>query len=115
MDILNKRTMKLLFCVRKAVSFWSKAKGLMLSPAHPLLMCFKKPRRSSLHTWFVFFNLQIYYLDCSGKVVEKTSMTPFSYYVPQKAACFVLEVPQAENFPAMCGDVLVFVSSSFEH
>ena len=104
-DLINKKNSKHIN-VQLAYSILSKTKGLMFSKKKILLMVFNKERKISLHGWFVFYPLKIYYLNKEMKVIEKTILRPFSYYSPKNKAYFVLEVPYSFDFNAEIGDFL---------
>lgn len=105
MDLVNKKNSKQIDA-QFAFSILSKTKGLMFSKEKALLMIFDEERKISLHGWFVFFPLKIYYLNKEMKVIEKTILKPFSYYSPKNKAYFVLEVPYSFDFNAEIGDFL---------
>lgn len=107
MIITNNKTGKTLNNVYCADSFLSKIIGLMFSKPQALLMIFQKPSKVSLHTWFVFFPLQIYYMNRYGRVVESTIMKPFSFYSPEADASYILELPADFDFCAETGDCLL--------
>lgn len=73
-------------------NFFSKARGLMFSKPKNLVFEFDKPKIVSLHTFFVFFPIDALFLDHKKKVVEKTTMRPFSFYTPKKKAKYVVEI-----------------------
>ncbi len=107
MIITNNKTGQILNNVYCANSFLSKIIGLMFSKPRAVLMIFQKTSKVSLHTWFVFFPLQIYYMDGYGRVVESTTMNPFSFYSPKADASYILEVPADFDFCAENGDCLL--------
>jgi uncharacterized protein len=78
-----------------ASSIFSKGLGLMFKSKHtkPLLMTFKRPQKISLHNFFVFFPIDILYLDNKFKIIElKQNFKPFTFYNPKKKANYVLEL-----------------------
>lgn len=112
MNITNQRTGQRIE-VQTAITFLAQIKGLMFAQPHPLLMVFKTQKRISLHTLFVFFALDVFYLDKLGKIIEKTKLLPFSYYSPKCSAVSILEVPTALHFKAEIGDCVVTTKISF--
>ena len=78
-------------------SWLSKAVGLMFSGRKRIVMVFKKEKIVPLHTVFVFFPIQVEFLDARKKIVEKTVMKPFSFYSSKKKARFVVETPLKES------------------
>ncbi|MBI4441070.1 DUF192 domain-containing protein [Candidatus Woesearchaeota archaeon] len=105
MEITNPKTGQRLDKVILAKTIFAKARGLMFAKPQALLMAFAKPQYISLHTFFVFFPLQVYYLDATLKVMEQTVMQPFTFYSPSHLAQYILEVP-AGVFTAEVGDSL---------
>ncbi len=77
-------------------NFWSSALGLMFAkkPA-PALLVSKKENISGIHMFFVFFPLDIIWLDSEYKIVDiKRHAKPFTGpYYPKKPAKYVLELP----------------------
>jgi len=74
-------------------SAWSKAIGLMFAfRPKTLLFVFKKPTKICLHNIFVFFPIDLIYLNSEMKVVElKHEFLPFSLYRPKKKAVYLIE------------------------
>ena len=53
----------------------------------------------ALHTWFVFFPLDIYYLDASGLVLARfLRVRPFTCYIVGVSADFILETARPTSF-----------------
>jgi len=73
----------------------SKAFGLMFRiKPESLVFAFEKEKKIPLHMMFVFFPIDIVYLDKNRKVVEiKSGFRPFTFYSPAKNAMYVIEVP----------------------
>ncbi|MFH1133513.1 MAG: DUF192 domain-containing protein [Nanoarchaeota archaeon] len=75
----------------------SKALGLMFHRKlkdEAFLFLFKGKQRVSLHMLFVFFPIDVLFLDEKKRVVElKERLLPFAFYSPKKAACTVIELP----------------------
>jgi len=65
----------------------------MFSRRKTLTFDFKKERKVSLHTFFVFFPIKVEYLDAKKNVVETTIMKPFTFYTPKKKARYIVETP----------------------
>jgi uncharacterized membrane protein (UPF0127 family) len=82
---------KLKFCN----SLFSKATGLMFSKKkdRALVFDFFKEKIISLHMLFVFYPIDVLFLDDKKRVVEiKQNLKPFRLYTPKKKARFVIEV-----------------------
>ncbi len=87
--------------VKKVVpckSLLSKAKGLMFSPKLDdscLLFIFGSEAIVSFHMLFVFFPIDMLFLDSSRKIVDiKEHVRPFTQYIsPERPARSVIELP----------------------
>lgn len=56
---------------------------------------FNKEKLVPLTMFFVFFSIDVLFLDKDKKVVEiKENLKPFSNYIPKKRAKYVIELPQ---------------------
>jgi len=69
-------------------SLLSRAKGLMFSPKikdKAFILSFPKEQKIELHMFFVFFPIDVLFLDRKKKIVEiKTEFPPFSTYSSAK-------------------------------
>lgn len=76
-------------------SLWRKASGLMFSSQKDLLFIERKEKIIPLHMFFVFYPIDIIYLDSTRTVVDiKEHFYPFTFYTPKKKAQYVLELKQ---------------------
>ena len=74
-------------------SVLGKARGLMFSRKKDLMFVFDKEKKISLHMFFVFFPIDVLFLDTDKKIVEiKKNFKPFSYYRPKNKARYVIEL-----------------------
>lgn len=97
--IKNKSRKKIL--AKKAIvcrSILSKARGLMFSKkikAKALVFIFNKEKKYSLHMFFVFFPIDVLWLDKNRKVVDmKENFRPFSLIAkPKNDAKYIIELP----------------------
>ena len=97
MIIINKTKGKILAKKAKLCkSHISKAIGLMFSrKAKPLMFIFDKEEIVQLHMFFVFFPIDIIYIDSNNQVVEiKENFRPFAFYNPKNKAKYVIELPK---------------------
>ena len=79
--------------MKKCTNILSQAKGLMFSKRKNLMFVFDKEKKISIHTWFVFFPIDVLFLDSSKRVVEvKERFVPFSFFTSTKRAKYVIEV-----------------------
>ena len=49
---------------------------------------------SAIHTCFMFFTIDAYFLDENRIIFDKVSLKPWKYYRPSKKAKYVLEVKE---------------------
>lgn len=79
-------------------SFWSRFRGLMFrrkfEEGEALLFEFPRPRKFRIHTFFVFFPIDLIYLDRGWEIVDvKSDLTPWSTYNPGVKGKFLVELP----------------------
>ncbi|MBW2965768.1 DUF192 domain-containing protein [Candidatus Woesearchaeota archaeon] len=78
---------------------WSKARGLMFSRKKNLVFIFDKEKRISLHMFFVFFPIDVLFLDKDKRIVEiKRNFRPFSFYTSKNKARYVVELVEENNY-----------------
>lgn len=99
---------------RYCESFFSKTKGLMFSKKLKkgrslILVDDFEPRFGSvIGMFFVFFPLDIIFLDSNKKVVDVRDAKPFqSYIAPKKSAKYAIEMNKGENILKI-GDKVTF-------
>ena len=72
----------------------SKAIGLMFSKKRNLLFEFDKEIKITLHNFFVFYPINLVFLDKDKKVIEiKRNFKPFTFYTSKQKARYLLETP----------------------
>lgn len=79
-------------------SFWSRFRGLMFrrkfEEGEALLFEFPRPRKFRIHTFFVFFPIDLIYLDGNWEVIDvKKGLSPWSTYNPDVRGRFLVELP----------------------
>ncbi len=77
-------------------SFFRKATGLMFRfPKGPFVYYFpfSSPRKIAITMWFVFFPIDVVFVDKKGVIVEKVSLRPFTFYRSSVQAFGFYEVP----------------------
>lgn len=76
---------------------FSKAKGLMFTfplKNKGLVFIFEKEKRISLHMFFVFYPIDLIFLNKNKRIVEmKENFLPFNLYMSKRKAKYVLEFP----------------------
>ncbi len=84
--------------VKLCKSVWSRAKGLMFSKKivdKGLVFVFDKERRWGIHMLFVFFLIDVLWLDKDRKVVDfREGVRPFVISAkPKEKASYIIELP----------------------
>ncbi len=91
-------------------SICSKALGMMFKlkkPDYGLIFIFNTERRADLHMLFVFFPIDVLFLDKNKKVVDiKKDFKPFTYYAPKAKAMYVVELPVGAVKNTVVNDVI---------
>ena len=85
--------------VKKSVfieDIFSKFIGLMFSKKQNrgLIFRFNKEKIISLHMFFVFYPIDVLFVDKDKIIVDKKeNFKPFTFYKPRKKAMYVIELP----------------------
>jgi uncharacterized protein len=76
-------------------SSFSKSIGLMFSKRpKTLIFIFNSEKKVPIHMMFVFFPIDIIFLDKDKLVTETVeNLMPFSFYNPRRKSKFVIEMP----------------------
>ncbi len=78
-----------------AHTVFQKAKGLMFSKQRDLLFVFKTEERLNFHMVFVFYPIDIIFINHNFEVVDfKKSFKPFTFYYSKRKALYALEVKE---------------------
>jgi len=101
---------------RLLVGTLDQALGLMFRlrmPAHALLFLLVPAREVTIHMWFVFFPIDVLWLDEQKRVVRTMTLRPWQV-APQVRAQYVLELPIGAIRQAgiVKGETLVFDSGT---
>ena len=95
--------------VKHRKNSFSRGAGLMFQkPSNPNVFHMKKEKIIPLHMLFVFYKLDVLYLDKNKSVVEKTSLKPFTFYTPKNKAMYVVEAPFGYFKNVSLGDKIFF-------
>ncbi len=79
----------------------------MFSPKKILVFAFNKDTHVPLHMLFVFFPIDVLYLNKNKQVIEvKQNFKPFTFYTPKVKARYVVELPYRTH--ASVGDSVTF-------
>ena len=107
--ILNKTTDELInIKITYADKFLKRFKGLMGKKDIDFAILFLNFKDSSIHTHFMRFEIDVYFLDKNKVVFEKTSLKPWKYYKPEKQAKYILETKK-DLLKIKIGDKLEFI------
>ncbi len=88
----------LIKAAKRCTSLFSQYLGLMFHIQQPpLLFEFSQEQKISLHTFFVFYPINIYFLDKNKKVIETATMKPFRFYFSRNKAKYVLEAKSIKD------------------
>lgn len=78
-------------------SILGQARGLMFSRKRNIMFVFDKERYVSLHTFFVFFPIDVILLNEKKQVVEtKQNFKPFRFWKSKEKAKYVIEIADKE-------------------
>lgn len=107
--ILNKTTDELIdIRIRYANNFIKRFKGLMGKRNIDFGLLFCNLNDSSIHTHFMMFEIDVYFLNKRKVVVEKTTLKPWKFYKPKKEATYILETKK-DSLKLEIGDRLEFI------
>lgn len=107
--ILNKTSDKLIdIKITYADTFYKRFKGLMLKKDIDFGMVFSNLKASSIHTHFMRFEIDVYFLDENKVVFDKTSLKPWKFYKPKKQAKYILETKK-DALKIKIGEKLDFI------
>ncbi len=109
----NKRNNKILEKRPKLCkNSFSKGLGLMFSrKPKTLIFVFNKEKIISLHMFFVFFPIDVLFLNKNKRVVQlKENFKPFRIIIPTKPAKYIIELPNntIKKTNTKVGDILSF-------
>ena len=79
----------------KCDNFFTKFRGLMFSKKKNLIFNLNKESRinSIIHTFFVFYNIDVYWLDQNKNIVDfRLKVKPFTIKIPKKKAKYIIEL-----------------------
>jgi hypothetical protein len=80
-------------------SIWSQARGLMFSKKKNLVFVFNDEKRRSLHMFFVFFPIDVLFLDKNKRIVEiKRDFKPFTFYYPKEKSKYIVELAERKKY-----------------
>lgn len=74
-----------------ADTFFKRFKGLMGKKQFENGMLFTDLTDSSIHTMFMRFVIDVYFIDENKTVYDKVTLRPWRFYKPKKRAKYILE------------------------
>ena len=88
MDILSEH--KFEYCT----TFWKKFRGLMFSKRRNLVFVLENETQygAIVHMFFVFFPIDVYWLNERKEIVDKRRLKPFQVAIPKEKAKYIAEV-----------------------
>ncbi|MCX6804390.1 MAG: DUF192 domain-containing protein [Candidatus Diapherotrites archaeon] len=96
--------------VKFASNTWERTKGLMFENENKFNYAlvfdfpFESQLRTSLHMLFVFFPIDVLFLNKNKVVVDIATLEPFSLnYTPKKPAKYVIEMPKGKAIRVKLG------------
>ena len=107
--ILNKTTNELIdIKIVFADNFFRRFKGLMFKKNADFGLVFTNLVDSSIHTSFMRFDIDVYFLDKNKVIFEKATLKPWRFYKPQRNAKYILETKK-DKLKLKVGEKLEFV------
>ncbi|WP_292601931.1 DUF192 domain-containing protein [Methanobrevibacter sp. UBA212] len=91
-----------------ADTFFKRFKGLMGKKNFDYIMVFTNLTDSSIHTMFMRFEIDIYFVDKNGVIFDKVTLRPWKFYKPKKQAKYIIET-EKNKLNLKIGDKLDFV------
>ena len=74
-----------------ADTFFKRFKGLMGKNDFEDALLFTNLTDSSIHTMFMRFEIDVYFLDENKRIYDKVTLKPWRFYKPKKQARYILE------------------------
>lgn len=95
---------------RMCSSLWSQMRGLMFRARQNLIMVFAEEQKIQLHNCFVFYTIELVFLNKNKKVIEiKPTFKPFTFYNSKHKAKYLVELGLGESQGKLKGgDILHF-------
>ncbi|MCX8147015.1 MAG: DUF192 domain-containing protein [Candidatus Woesearchaeota archaeon] len=111
--IINKTKRRIIVNKHKIVkSIFLKVKGLMFTRKNAdfgLIFEFKSEKTRPLHMFFVFYTIDVIFLDSKKRVAEiKRNLKPFSVYTPKNRSKYIIELPKGKAKYCNIGDIIKF-------
>ena len=80
--------------IKYADNYFKRLIGLMFKKDIDYGLIFILKYGSSIHTCFMRFNIDAYFLDENKIIFDKVTLKPWRYYNPRKKAKYILETKE---------------------
>lgn len=74
-----------------ADTFFKRFKGLMGKRDFNNVLVFANLTDSSIHTMFIRFEIDVYFIDENMVVFDKVTLKPWRFYKPERQAKYIIE------------------------
>ena len=74
-----------------ADTFFKRFKGLMGKKDFNNVLVFTNLTDSSIHTMFMRFEIDVYFIDENMRVFDKATLKPWRFYKPERQAKYIIE------------------------
>lgn len=91
-----------------ADTFFKRFKGLMGKKEFEEGLLFTNLKDSSIHTLFMRFEIDVYFIDKNKIIYDKVTLKPWKFYNPKKQAEYILETKK-DKLKLKIGDCLDFI------
>ena len=91
-----------------ADTFFKRLIGLMGKKDFNECLVFKNLKDSSIHSMFMRFEIDVYFIDENKMIFDKKTLEPWKFYRPKKQAKFILETKK-NKLNLKIGDCLDFI------
>ena len=91
-----------------ADTFFRRLIGLMGKRDFDRILVFTNLTDSSIHTMFMRFEIDVYFVDENGIIFDKATLRPWRFYRPEKQAKYIIET-RKNKLKLKIGDKLDFV------
>lgn len=91
-----------------ADTFFKRFKGLMGKRDFDHVLVFTNLTDSSIHTMFMRFEIDVYFIDENRMVFDKVTLKPWRFYKPGRQAKYIIETRKG-MLKIKIGDYLDFI------
>ena len=91
-----------------ADTFFKHFKGLMLKKDFDGVMVFTNLTSADIHSCFMRFSIDVYFLDDDKRIIDKTTLKPWRYYKCRMKVSYIVETKE-KKLKLKIGDILDFI------